>query len=170
MVVYPTGGGTGSIRDVEGVCRKWNNWLDLFGPAANGSAVQATGCDPIVRAFIRKERFAEEHLNATTKAAGLRVPKTIGDFLILDAIRDSQGIALSVRDQEMIAAAKAVGAAEGLFVSPGGGGLLRCPQEAPAIRVDSGARIRSHIQHGRGQQVPRILRRPGISRVRRRMC
>ena len=56
-------------------------------------SVQAAGCDPIDRAFIRNERFAEELLNAATKAAGLRVPKAIGDFLILDAIRESQGIA-----------------------------------------------------------------------------
>jgi threonine synthase len=119
VVVYPTGGGTGLI----GMWKAFEEMEQLGWISSNRPrmvSVQAAGCDPIVRAFIRNERFAEEHLNAATKAAGLRVPKAIGDFLILDAIRDSQGIALSVSDQEMIAAARAVGAAEGLFVAPEG--------------------------------------------------
>ena len=83
-------------------------------------SVQADGCCPIVAAFENGRRFADEHLNASTKASGLRVPKAIGDFLILDAIRHSRGTALSVSDEEMIATATEVGAAEGLFVAPEG--------------------------------------------------
>ena len=119
VVVYPTGGGTGLIGMWKAFAEMEQlGWISSDRPRM--VSVQAAGCDPIVRAFTRNERFAEEHLNAATKAAGLRVPKAIGDFLILDAIRDSQGIALSVSDQEMIAAARAVGSAEGLFVAPEG--------------------------------------------------
>jgi threonine synthase len=67
--------------------------------------------------------------NAETVASGLRVPKAIGDFLILDAIRESGGIALAVSDDELIAAVDEVGASEGLFVAPEGAACL------PALRI-----------------------------------
>jgi threonine synthase len=80
--------------------------------------------------------------NARTVASGLRVPKAIGDFLILDAIRKSGGTALAVSDVELIAAVDEIGASEGLFVAPEGGACL------PALRtllekklVDKGERI-----------------------------
>ena len=83
-------------------------------------SVQAAGCQPIVPAHAQGERFAAEPLNASTKAAGLRVPKAIGDFLILDAIRASKGTAIAVSDEERVDAARVVGAAEGLFLAPEG--------------------------------------------------
>jgi threonine synthase len=82
--------------------------------------VQATGCQPIVRAFDQGDKFAAEHLNAHTKASGLRVPKAIGDFLMLDALRASGGGAVAVPDDEMITCTKEVGAAEGVFPAPEG--------------------------------------------------
>ena len=82
--------------------------------------VQAAGCQPIVRAFEKGEKFAAEHLNAHTKASGLRVPKAIGDFIMLDALRTSGGGAVAVSDDEMIACTKEVGAAEGVFPAPEG--------------------------------------------------
>jgi threonine synthase len=84
-------------------------------------AVQAAGCQPIVTAFVANQRFAEEHCNAATKAAGLRVPKAIADFLILDAIRASHGTAVAVSDEEMLEAAREIGHLEGIFVAPEGG-------------------------------------------------
>jgi threonine synthase len=119
VVLYPTGGGTGLV----GMWKAFDEmeqmgWIPSKRPRL--VAVQAAGCRPIVAAFEKGLRFADEHLNASTKASGLRVPKAIGDFLILDAIRHSRGTALSVSDEEMIAAATEVGAAEGLFVSPEG--------------------------------------------------
>jgi len=74
-----------------------------------------------VSAFKANQRFAEEHRNAATKAAGLRVPKAIADFLILDAIRASHGTAVAVSDEEMLEAAREIGQLEGVFVAPEGG-------------------------------------------------
>src|SRR5262245_5286847 len=90
--------------------------------------VQAAGCAPIVRAFEEGKRFADEFPNAHTTASGLRVPKAIGDFLILDALRASGGTADSVTDEELIDATKEVGAAEGIFCAPEGAACL------PALR------------------------------------
>jgi threonine synthase len=86
--------------------------------------VQAAGCAPIVRAFEEGKRFADEFPNAHTTASGLRVPRAIGDFLILDALRESGGTAVAVTDEELLAAAKEIGAAEGLFVAPEGAACL----------------------------------------------
>jgi threonine synthase len=84
-------------------------------------AVQATGCAPIVRAFEAGEKIAEEFPNARTMAAGLRVPKAIGDFLILNILRQSNGGAIAVDDEEMVRSAREVGSTQGLFVCPEGG-------------------------------------------------
>jgi threonine synthase len=117
VILYPTGGGTGLI----GMWKAFDEmeqlgWIPSKRPRM--VAVQAAGCCPIVTAFAAGDRFAGEHPNPSTIASGLRVPKAIGDFLILDAIRESHGIALAITDAEMIRAAKDVGAAEGLFVAP----------------------------------------------------
>ena len=97
--------------------------------------VQASGCAPIVRAFENGDRFANEFPNASTVAAGLRVPKAIGDFLILDALRASGGTAVAVDDVELIAATREIGKAEGIFCAPEGAACL------PALRklLDVGA-------------------------------
>jgi len=90
--------------------------------------VQSATCAPIVRAFEKGERFAEEFENAATVAAGLRVPKAIGDFLILDALRASGGTAIAVDDAELVAAVGEIGAATGIFAAPEGAACL------PALR------------------------------------
>jgi threonine synthase len=90
--------------------------------------VQAAGCAPIVRAFEAGERSAEPIQNATTIAAGLRVPKAIGDFLILDAIRDSGGTAIAVTDDELVEGAREMARTEGIFAAPEGGACV------PAVR------------------------------------
>ena len=90
--------------------------------------VQAEGCAPIVRAFEAGERFASEFPDAATVASGLRVPKAIGDFLILDAIKASGGTAVSVSDADLIAGALSMARAEGVFASPEGGACV------PAVR------------------------------------
>jgi threonine synthase len=107
-------------------------WIDAKRPRM--VTVQSAGCAPIVRAFERGERFADEFENAATVASGLRVPRAIGDFLILDALRASDGAAIAVSDAELLAAAREIGAAEGIFVAPEGGACL------PALRrlIDAG--------------------------------
>ena len=120
-ILYPTGGGTGLI----GMWKAFDElqklgWID--GRRPRMYSVQATGCQPIVRAFKAGEKFAAEHLAAHTKASGLRVPKAIGDFLMLDALRASGGGAIAVSDEEMIACTKEIGATEGVFPAPEGAG------------------------------------------------
>ncbi len=83
-------------------------------------AVQAAGCAPIVRAFEAGDKTAAEFPDAHTIASGLRVPKAIGDFLILKILRDSHGGAIAVDDEEMIRVTREVGSKEGLFVCPEG--------------------------------------------------
>jgi threonine synthase len=119
VILYPTGGGTGLIG-------MWKAFDEMEKLGWIGSArprmftVQADGCQPIVRAFAAGEKFAAEHLHATTRASGLRVPKAIGDFLMLDALRTSRGGAVAVPDDAMIACTREVGALEGVFVAPEG--------------------------------------------------
>ena len=118
-ILYPTGGGTGLI----GMWKAFDEmealgWIDRKRPRM--FSVQASGCAPIVRAFEAGEKFAVEFPNAQTIASGLRVPKAIGDFLILKILRQSNGGAVAVDDQEMIRVARDVGSTEGLFVAPEG--------------------------------------------------
>jgi threonine synthase len=116
-IIYPTGGGTGLI----GMWKAFDEmealgWIDNKRPRM--FAVQASGCAPIVRAFDAGQNFASEFDGALTIASGLRVPKAIGDFLILKILRQSNGGAIAVDDEEMIRVAREVGAREGLFVAP----------------------------------------------------
>ncbi len=134
VILYPTGGGTGLV----GMWKAFNEMEQLgwIGPdRPRMITVQAEGCAPIVRAFELGDRFADAFPDAATVASGLRVPKAIGDFMILDAIRDSHGCALSVSDAELMAGVKEIGATEGIFAAPEGGACL------PALRklLDSGA-------------------------------
>jgi threonine synthase len=127
VIMYPTGGGTGLI----GMWKAFDEmeqmgWIGSKRPRM--VTVQAAGCAPIVRAFEEGKRFADEFPNAHTTASGLRVPKAIGDFLILDALRSSVGTALAVTDDELIDATGEIGAAEGIFCAPEGAACL------PALR------------------------------------
>jgi len=127
VIIYPTGGGTGLI----GMWKAFDEMEQMgwIGPKRPRMVtVQASGCAPIVKAFAEGKRFADEFQNAETVASGLRVPKAIGDFLILDAIRESKGTALAVSDEELIAATREIGAAEGVFCAPEGAACL------PALR------------------------------------
>ena len=127
VILYPTGGGTGLI----GMWKAFDEmeqmgWIGSERPKM--ISVQSETCAPIVRAFHAGERFAAEFENAATVASGLRVPKAIGDFLILDAIRASGGTAVSVTDAELVAAVGEIGAVTGIFTAPEGAACL------PALR------------------------------------
>src|SRR5713226_488137 len=133
VIIYPTGGGTGLI----GMWKAFEEmeqmgWIGAKRPRM--VTVQAAGCAPIVRSFEEGKRFADEFPNASTRASGLRVPKAIGDFLILDALRESGGTAVAVTDEELIAATREIGAVEGVFCAPEGAACL------PALRrlIDRG--------------------------------
>jgi threonine synthase len=119
VILYPTGGGTGLI----GMWKAFDEmeamgWIGKKRPRMY--SIQAAGCAPIVKAFVDGEAAAAEFPNAKTIASGLRVPKAIGDFLMLKILRDSGGGAVAVEDEKMIEATREVGSAEGIFVAPEG--------------------------------------------------
>jgi threonine synthase len=120
VVVYPTGGGTGLV----GMWKAFDEMEQLgwIGPERPRMvSVQASGCAPIVRAWQRGDREAEPWQDAYTYASGLRVPRAVGDFLILDAVRTSGGTAIAVDDAAMADAVRTVGALTGVFAAPEGG-------------------------------------------------
>jgi threonine synthase len=95
-----------------------------------------------VRAFEAGEKFAAEFANAHTLASGLRVPKAIGDFLILKILRKSGGGAIAIDDEEIIAAVREVGSKEGLFIAPESAACFVALKKMRASgKIDMGARI-----------------------------
>jgi threonine synthase len=123
VVVYPTGGGTGligmwkSFGELEAL-----GWTDGHRPRM--VAVQTAGCAPIPRAFEAEAEFATPWEDAHTVAAGLRVPAAVGDFLMLRALRESDGTAVVVSDEDLVAAQMRLSGAEGVFACPEGGATL----------------------------------------------
>lgn len=120
VIIYPTGGGTGLIGMWKGFKELEDaGWIDSHRPRM--VSVQADGCAPIVRAFNEGKETAAPWRDARTIASGLRVPRAIADFLMLQVLRQSRGFALSVSDQEMVAGIDEVGRLEGLFFCPEAG-------------------------------------------------
>ena len=118
-IFYPTGGGVGMI----GMWKAFDElqqlgWIGARRPKM--IAVQAAGCQPIVRAFEQNAARSEFWQNASTVAAGLRVPKPLGDVLILDILRASAGTAIAVSDEEIIDAGRVLASLEGIFAAPEG--------------------------------------------------
>ena len=129
VIFYPTGGGTGLIG-------MWKAFDELERLGFIGSArprmvaVQAEGCAPIVRAFERGEEEAPRWEGAATVASGIRVPKAIGDFLILRAVRQSGGFAISVSDEALIRSTERVAKEDGLLLCPEGGATMAAYEKA----------------------------------------
>ncbi len=119
VILYPTGGGTGLIG-------MWKAFAELqaigwlTGKLPRMVAVQATGCAPIVRAYEQGAEFAELFPNAHTVASGIRVPVAVGDFLMLRAVRESNGFAVAVDDDAILAARTEVAEREGFLLCPEG--------------------------------------------------
>ena len=140
-IFYPTGGGTGLI----GMWKAFDELeaLGWIGPKRPRMyAVQAAGCAPIVRAFEEGLEHAERWENPATVAAGVRVPRAVGDFLILRAVRTSGGRALAVGDPAILAAVADAAREDGLLICPEGGATLAAYKEA--VRggiVDPGERV-----------------------------
>ncbi|HKV29205.1 MAG TPA: threonine synthase [Candidatus Acidoferrales bacterium] len=123
VIIYPTGGGVGMIG-------MWKGFEEMEAMGWIGSerprmvTVQAAGCAPIVDAFEKGIDSAPMWTNAATIASGLRVPKAIGDFLILQAIRESKGAAVAATDDEILATSKELAAKEGMYAAPEGGATV----------------------------------------------
>ena len=122
-IFYPTGGGTGLIG-------MWKAFAELevvglIGPKRPRMyAVQAEGCAPIVRAFDNGDEFAERWEHAATAATGIRVPKAVGDFLILRAVRESKGAAIAVPEAAILQAVEDAARNDGFLLCPEGGAVL----------------------------------------------
>ena len=119
VIVYPTGGGVGLI----GMWKAFDElraigWLGAERPRF--VAVQSTGCAPIVKAFTEGRPESEPWPEPRTFAAGIRVPKALGDFIVLRALRESQGIAVAVKDEEIAELMRTAGETEGMLVCPEG--------------------------------------------------
>jgi threonine synthase len=133
VIIYPTGGGTGLI----GMWKAFDE-MEQMGWIASSRprmvTVQAEGCAPIVKAYQAGATAGAEISDAHTIAAGLRVPRAVGDFIMLDILRKSGGTAVSVSDNELLAAVKEIGMAEGIFAAPEGAACL------PALKklIESG--------------------------------
>jgi threonine synthase len=128
-IIYPTGGGTGMVGMWKAFAELSElGWID---PAIRPRmvTVQADGCAPIIRAFDRGTDRSEMWEHASTIADGLRVPKAVGDFLVLRAVRESGGAAVAVSDADMVAGMKDLGRFEGISAAPEGGAALH------AVRV-----------------------------------
>jgi threonine synthase len=123
VIFYPTGGGVGII----GMWKAFEEMekLGWIGPRRPKMiAVQVEGCQPVVRAYNQGAARSEFWENASTVASGLRVPKPLGDFLILNAVRESGGTAIAVSDAELIDAGLQLAAEEGLFIAPEGAACI----------------------------------------------
>jgi threonine synthase len=135
VIIYPTGGGTGLI----GMWKAFNEleaigWIGSKRPRM--VAVQAEGCAPIVKAFEEGKRHAELWQDAATIAAGIRVPAAVGDFLILDAVRESDGFAVAVSDEAIDEAHQECAKKEGILLCPEGAATLAAlKQELASGRI-----------------------------------
>jgi threonine synthase len=131
LIFYPTGGGTGLIG-------MWKAFAELeaigfIGPERPRMvAVQAEGCAPIAQAWQRGEDQARRWEEASTIAAGIRVPRAIGDFLILRAVRDSSGFAIAVSDEDILNMLDRAAKADGLLLCPEGAATLAACARARA--------------------------------------
>jgi threonine synthase len=123
VVIYPTGGGTGLV----GMWKAFDEmeklgWID--GKRPRMVTVQSDGCAPMVKAFHEGKEFADMWQGAKTVADGLRVPAAVGDFLILRALRESNGTAVAVPDKEIMESTNLLGRTQGIFAAPEGGATL----------------------------------------------
>lgn len=127
-ILYPTGGGVGLIgmwkafEEMEAL-----GWIEA-GNRPKMISIQASGCAPIIKALHEEKAVSEMWPNARTLAAGLRVPKAYGDFIILDIIRESGGTAVAVTDDAIMQGVKELASVEGIFACPEGGAALAAYQ------------------------------------------
>jgi threonine synthase len=129
VIFYPTGGGTGLIGMWKGFDELER--IGLIGPKRPRMiAVQAAGCAPMVRAWENGDEYAERWEGAATMATGIRVPKAVGDFLILRAVRESGGAAIAVEEEAIGEAVDDAAREDGMLLCPEGGAVLAAWRQA----------------------------------------
>ena len=138
-IIYPTGGGTGMVGMWKAFAEMSEiGWIDA-GKRPHMVTVQAEGCAPIIKAYDEGAERSVMFPNAHTIADGLRVPKAVGDFLVLRAVRESVGAAVAVSDRDMVTGMRDLGRFEGVSAAPEGGAALH------ALRVlQTQGRIQPH--------------------------
>jgi threonine synthase len=159
VIIYPTGGGTGLI----GMWKAFEELVQL-GLLAPGRrprmvAVQADGCAPIVAAMNSDETTATPWANPRTYASGLRVPAPLGDALILQALRESEGRAIAVSDEEMAKGQLELGRGEGVFACPEGGATVAAARKLVASGFIAPSDVVVLFNTGTGLKYPKI---PGL--------
>jgi len=177
VIVYPTGGGVGLI----GMWKAFDElracgWLPADAKRPRFIAVQAAGCAPIVKAFHEEKDTSEPWPDPVTVAAGLRVPKALGDFLVLRILRESSGVALDVSDDRIRDMMRVVGVTEGLLACPEGAaafaaayqlrsaGMIHEHEDVVVFNTGTGMKYFEHLQGpaprrlAKGELMPRIER------------
>ena len=124
-IIYPTGGGVGLI----GMWKAFEEmeelgWMPSGAKRPKMIVVQAAGCAPIPKAWEEGKAVSEPWKNASTMAAGLRVPKAYADYIILDVLKKSGGTAVTATDEEIFAAVRSWASEEGIFAAPEGAASL----------------------------------------------
>ena len=165
VILYPTGGGVGLIGIHKALqeCREMG-WIGEKMPRL--VSVQASGCAPIVRAWQNGDEVSQAWAEATTVAFGINVPKALGDFMILSALRATQGCAVAVDDEEILRAQARVGRLEGAFICPEG---AACFAAAERLRqqgwIDEGEEV-VVLNTGAGVKYPEtvVVSVPTLSR------
>ena len=154
-VFYPSGGGVGLI----GMWKAFEEMEQLGwvkpGKRPKMIAVQAAGCAPVTRAFEAGASSCQKWENAATFAAGLRVPKPYGDYILLEILRASGGISLAIADNEILASIRDWASNEGIFLSPEGASVTAAYDQVAGQRIPEEDGSRGALQHRFGTQVYR---------------
>jgi len=179
VIIYPTGGGVGLI----GMWKAFEElrtigWLPAGEKRPRFVSVQAAGCAPIVKAFHEEKEVSEPWPDPTTVAAGLRVPKALGDFLVLRILRESHGVATDVPDERILAMMRVIGVTEGLLACPEGAaafeaayqlrqaGMIHEHEDVVVFNTGTGMKYFEHLQ---GQPPKRLAKGELMPRVERDM-
>ncbi len=177
VIIYPTGGGVGLI----GMWKAFEElravgWLGASEKRPRFVAVQAAGCAPIVKAFHEEKDESEPWPDPRTVAAGLRVPKALGDFLVLRILRDSHGVATDASDERILEMMRVIGVTEGLLACPEGAaafeaayqlrqaGMIHEHEDVVVFNTGTGMKYFEHLQ---GRPPRRIAKDELMPRVER---
>jgi len=157
VIVYPTGGGTGLIGMWKAFAElETLGWID--GARPRMVAVQASGCAPVVKAFNEHSSSCEFWNNAATIASGLRVPKAFADHLILEALYESKGCAVTVSDAEIVATIKRIARIEGLLLCPEGAATIAALAQLREMALLNSASSVLCFNTGSGLKYSEVLR------------
>ncbi len=179
VIVCPTGGGVGLI----GMWKAFEElravgWLPAGEKAPRFVCVQAAGCAPIVKAFHEEKDESDQWPDPVTLAAGLRVPKALGDFLVLRILRDSRGVAIDVPDERILEMMRVVGVTEGLLACPEGAaafeaahqlrqaGMIHEHEDVVVFNTGTGMKYVEHLQ---GRPPARLRRDELMPRIEREL-